>query len=85
VAYAVRRRIASGKPDYWDYATLVELAVLSRDDAGLADNVGRALAAIREPWEPKTTARNLPLIEAARARRGEDTRQVEEVIAELER
>ena len=27
VAYAVERRIAAGRPDYWDYATLVELGV----------------------------------------------------------
>ena len=27
VEYAVERRIATGKPDYWDYATRLELAV----------------------------------------------------------
>ena len=32
VAYATERRIAAGKPDYWDYATLLELAVLARDE-----------------------------------------------------
>ena len=26
VAYAVERRIAAEKPDYWDYATCLELA-----------------------------------------------------------
>ena len=33
VAYAVERRIAAGKPDYWDHATRLELAVLARDEA----------------------------------------------------
>lgn len=51
----------------------------------IASNLGNALAAVREPWEPKTTARNLRLISEARARRGEDTGEVEEVIRELER
>src|SRR6266576_7349223 len=32
VSYAVERRIAAGKPDYWDYATRVELAVLANDE-----------------------------------------------------
>src|SRR5262249_37584218 len=31
VAYAVERRIAAGKPDYWDFATQLELAVLAKD------------------------------------------------------
>ena len=26
MTYSVQRRIASGKPDYWDHATLLELA-----------------------------------------------------------
>jgi hypothetical protein len=30
-----------------------------------------ALAAVREPWEPESTARNLRLIREARERRGE--------------
>jgi len=33
VRYGVQRKVAKGKPDYWDYATLVELAVLENDRA----------------------------------------------------
>lgn len=70
VAYAVERRIAAGTPDYWDHATLLELAVLREDEAATARHLADALAAVREPWEPETTARNLGLIRAARAARG---------------
>jgi hypothetical protein len=70
VTYAVKRRIASGKPDYWDHATLVELGVLADDGAGAVAALGDALATVREAWEPETTARNLRLIREARARRG---------------
>ncbi|WP_293997355.1 TRAFs-binding domain-containing protein [Sphaerotilus sp.] len=70
VAYAVERRIAAGAPDYWDHATLLELAVLREDEAAAARHLADALAAVREPWEPETTARNLGLIRAARAARG---------------
>jgi hypothetical protein len=32
IQYAVERKIATGKPDYWDYATRLELGVLGRDE-----------------------------------------------------
>src|SRR5204863_8368128 len=51
VTYAVKRRIAAGKPDYWDHATLLELAALGRDEAAAAAALGDALISIRETWE----------------------------------
>ena len=71
VRYAVERRIAGGKPDYWDHATRLELAVLAKDEGTAGTALGDALAAVREKWEPETTARNLRLIGAARETRGE--------------
>ncbi|OQW38426.1 MAG: hypothetical protein A4S08_09900 [Proteobacteria bacterium SG_bin4] len=71
VAYAVERRIVSGKPDYWDYATCLELAVLAKDEESAADALSSALAAVREPWEPETTARNLRLLMDTWRKRGE--------------
>ncbi|HRI91112.1 MAG: DUF4071 domain-containing protein [Candidatus Accumulibacter sp.] len=72
VSYAVKRRLAKGTPDYWDHATLLELAVLQKDEAAAMEAAGNALAAVRETWEPETTARNLALIRAARATRGDE-------------
>jgi hypothetical protein len=72
VRYSVERRIAGAKADYWDWATLLELAVLARDEAGAGDALGQAQASIREPWEPETTVRNLRLIREARERRGDN-------------
>ena len=71
VSYAVERRIASGKPDYWDYATRLELAVLANDQDRAGQALGDALALAREGWERETTARNLRLIREARQRRQE--------------
>jgi tetratricopeptide (TPR) repeat protein len=85
VTYAVERRIAAGKPDYWDYATLLELAVLEKDEKKARAALGDALAAIREPWEPETTARNLRLIREARAKRQEELPWAKQIEAELER
>lgn len=70
VHYAVEQRIRSGAADYWDYATLLELAALSCDEAKGIDALGRSLARVRESWEPATTARDLRLIREARQRRG---------------
>ena len=83
VTYAVERRIASGKPDYWDFATRLELAVLAKDQQRAAGALGDALAAVREVWEPETTARNLRLIREAREQRQEDvawSKEIEEAL-----
>ena len=69
VTFAVERRIAAGKPDYWDHATLLELAVLGGDEAAANKTLANAAAVVREKWEPETTARNLRLIREARERR----------------
>ena len=85
VAYAVERRIGSGKADYWDFATRLELAVLAKDKQRAAGALGDALAAVREVWEPETTARNLRLIREARERRHEDVawcKEIEEALVE---
>ena len=70
VRYGVERKIARGKPDYWDYATLLELAVLALDQSEASRNLARAISSIREKWEPETTVRNLRLIREAREKRG---------------
>jgi tetratricopeptide (TPR) repeat protein len=85
VRYAVERRIATAQPDYWDHATLVELAILARDEAAARAALKDALACVREAWEPESTARNLRLIREARARRGETlawARTVEDALAQ---
>jgi hypothetical protein len=83
IAYSVERKIASGKPDYWDYATLLELAVLVHDEEKAARALSDALAAFREVWEPETTARNLRLIRESRERRDENSAWVKEIEEEL--
>jgi hypothetical protein len=85
VRYAVERRIAGGKPDYWDHATLLEVAVLDNDGQQAMASLGNALAHVREAWEPETTARNLRLIREARERRHEQPDWATEVETTLER
>lgn len=86
VSYAVKRRLASGRADYWDHATRLELAILRRDREDAAEALGDALASIREVWEPETTLRNLRLIREARKQRGEENTSWQVVIEQaLER
>ena len=70
VRYAVRRRLAQSQPDYWDHATLLELAVLAQDEPAAQEAAADALASVREAWEPATTARNLGLLRERRAQDG---------------
>jgi hypothetical protein len=85
VRYAVKRRLSSKVPDYWDHATLLELGVLERRKPDAIDALTNALAVVREPWEPKSTAANLSLIRTARERRNEDADWIEEIERELVR
>jgi hypothetical protein len=83
VSYAAKRRIEAGHADYWDHATRLELAVLAKDREAASDALADALAAVREPWEPESTARNLRLIREAREQRGENlpwTREIEKAL-----
>jgi hypothetical protein len=83
VRYANRRRIDGGAPDYWDHATRMELAVIARDRQDAFAGAQAALAAVREPWEPETTANNLTLIRVARAEQGETIDWADELESEL--
>jgi hypothetical protein len=71
VKYSVMRRIARGNPDYWDHATLLELAFLAGDQQSAFAALSNALAAIRDIFEPDTTANNLSLILKAKEKRGD--------------
>jgi len=77
--------MAAGKPDYRHYATLLEFAVLASDEAAVSAALDDALAAVREGWEPETTARNLRLIREARERRGDPLAWAAEVEDALSR
>ena len=69
VRYAVERKMTLRGADYWDHATLLELAIVEQDAAAASAHLGRALAAVREDWEPETTANNLAILRRSRASR----------------
>jgi len=84
VKFAVLQRLKGMKPDYWDYATLLELSVLEDNHQEAQSMLSKALIHIREIFEPKTSANNLRLIRDARLQRGMDTTWLEQIVGELE-
>lgn len=85
VRFAVEQRLAGTTPDYWDHATMLELAVLENEPQKAMKHLTRAIVVIREKWEPGTTANNLKMIELSRGTRGEDTSWLNQIITELEK
>jgi hypothetical protein len=83
VRYAAERRVADGRADYWDHATRLELAVIGRNAGDAEEAASDALAAVREPWEPESTANNLRLIREARAETGERLAWADSIEGEL--
>jgi hypothetical protein len=84
VRYAVKRRIASGKVDYWDRATLLELAVIDGNAAVAETALQETLVVGPEPWQAETTARNLRLIRKACEAREESTSWIADIESALE-
>jgi tetratricopeptide (TPR) repeat protein len=84
VTYSVTRKAAKNA-DYWDYATLLELAVLGDDRDGADENLAEAAAHARHTWEVETTKRNLGLIRAVREARHEDAAWIARIEDDLAR
>jgi MAP3K TRAFs-binding domain len=83
VRFAVEQRLLAPAADYWDHATLLEIAVLENDADQAADALVKVLTTFTEKWQPKSTADNLRIIEQARTKRGEDIGWLSQVIQEL--
>jgi hypothetical protein len=84
VYYSVTRKAAT-TPDYWDYATLLELAVLGNDHDAAEENLAEAASFARHAWEVETTKRNLGLIRAAREAKNEDIAWIQAIENALQR
>jgi len=67
--------------DYWDIATVLEIAIL-QEDWGLAKRAAVRLSILGAPsWNITTTLRNLRLIEKVRLHRGLSNQILDEVIS----
>ena len=90
VRYAAAQK-AKRSADYWDHATLLELAVIGRNEEDVQQQLGEVLAIVNDDtpaWHLKTTQEQLQLIRETRAARGEDAawiKGVEDLFASKKR
>jgi len=70
ITYSVKRRIESTQPDYWDYATLLELAVLGNDPEQVRHVLPLALAANPQHWQVESTLETIRRLRKVREARG---------------
>jgi hypothetical protein len=79
VEYAVRSRMKRKQTDYWDYATLLELAVIENRFQEAEEYFYELTPLAVESWMPATTRANLDKIINFRKERGEDTGEIEKL------
>jgi len=80
VEYAVLRKLEKKTPDYWDYATLLELAVIENNEVKAKEYLKKALACpIEGSWMLDTTIKNINLIHENRKKRAEATTVTEKI------
>jgi tetratricopeptide (TPR) repeat protein len=79
VEYAVKTKMKRKDPDYWDYATLLELAVIEDRFSDAEEHYYEAKPLAIESWMFGTTKANLDKITNYRKERGEDTLAIEKL------
>jgi hypothetical protein len=62
VSFAVARRGGAASDDYWDLATVLELAMIGRDGEAAQAVLAKVLNAAKAAWMANTTADNLSLL-----------------------
>lgn len=84
VRYAVNQKVAHGKPDYWDYATLMELEIISSGNFETAQEyLLKALPLAEEAFMSKTTIDTLIMIQNKWDKVGQDISQFQLFIKAL--
>jgi hypothetical protein len=83
VLYAASRKAKGPAADYWDHATLLEVAVLARNTKAAKAALLEALHAANVSWWVETTIGNLTLIRDKRAKAGEDVGQLDSILTGL--
>jgi tetratricopeptide (TPR) repeat protein len=83
VSFAVARRGGSSSTDYWDLATLLELACIGEDWATATRALPKAILAATNSFMTATTIGNLRLLKQARERVGREVTELDAILNEL--
>ena len=84
VEQAALSKMKQKDPDYWDYATLLELALIEGRNEEAEKLFYKAKPLATETWMFGTTRNNLEIITRFRKERGEDTVVLEKIIQLLQ-
>jgi tetratricopeptide (TPR) repeat protein len=84
VSFAVDRRGGIKSSDYWDVATVVELACLGGDWTTVGQGLPRALVLCTKTWMWRTTRDNLVMLRRTFAKIGRSVSELDEVIGHFE-
>jgi tetratricopeptide (TPR) repeat protein len=83
VSFAVARRGGASSSDYWDLATVLELACIGEDWATATRVLPKAILAATASFETATTLGNLRLLKQARERAGREVTELDGILNEL--
>jgi uncharacterized protein DUF4071 len=83
VSFAVERRGGASSGDYWDLATVLELACIGEDWASANRILPKAILAATNSFKTATTLGNLLLLKQARERAGREVAELDGILDEL--
>ncbi len=83
VEFSVERKMDRMKPDYWDYASLMEIAIIENNKGKAKTYLNNIITTSFENWMIDTTLNNFQLIFAYRNKKGQGYQLVEEFIQKL--
>lgn len=84
VRFAAEQRLRSANADYWDHATILELAVLAAQPGAVSDVLDEVLASSTEAWQLESTAGNLRIIQTTWAQQGRQPEWLQSIIDTLD-
>ncbi len=82
VIFSAKQRLKT-QPNYWDYATLLELYVIQNNSLKAEELLGEVLHSLEEDFQRNTTVKNLKMIVDVKEKRGEATAWIETIITQL--
>jgi hypothetical protein len=85
ITFALARRGGLKSRNYWDVATVLEVAALGADWENANQATGRILILSAPAWQYETTARNLRLIRDTRVDCGLETAELDALLQQLEK
>src|SRR5262249_12778595 len=83
VSFAVARRGGASSVDYWDLATVLEVACIGEDWATANRVIAKAVLAATDSFKTATTLDNLRLLKKARERAGREVTELDDILNEL--